>query len=147
MTDLGKMDIWDPVFNGPGVWRVIPTNIELDYRERAVMGAGLALEAARRRPDLPERYGQHLRIGKSILFLEDEGLILLPTKVSWRRPSEIEFLLLMAESMKRTADREYPNDLIVLPRLGCGHGRLNWGTVAPRLEQVFSSDRYVIVHP
>ena len=55
-------ELW--ALHDAGLWVVIPTNLRRKADGTAVMGAGLALAAARRFPDLAARYGVALGAGK-----------------------------------------------------------------------------------
>ena len=88
-------DLWE--YHAQGAYVVITTNRCLKRDGRAVMGAGVALQAATRYPELPYQYAEFLRREQCV---EGEGvggfavypgyrLILLPTKLQWRDPSHL----------------------------------------------------------
>jgi hypothetical protein len=52
-------NIWDHHQDG---WIVVTTNGIIKSNGDAVMGAGIALEAARKFPDLPRQLGDRLRV-------------------------------------------------------------------------------------
>lgn len=77
-------------------WRIIPTNLNVRYDGTAVMGAGVALQAAQRYPRLSEDLGfflratddSHLPYGQgrpSLLYHATQyRLTCLATKRNWR---------------------------------------------------------------
>jgi O-acetyl-ADP-ribose deacetylase (regulator of RNase III) len=112
------------------------------------MGAGLALDAAERYPEIEEIYKKackdgSLAIGKPLLTSSRDGKILLlfPTKNDWRNRSEIEYI---------ESGIKYFNEQIItnfsigqlplhIPKLGCGLGGLDWGDVNPIIEKHFNT--------
>ena len=116
-------DIWSYLGKA---WIVIPTNTQTKKDGTAVMGKGLALQAAQRFPDLPHRYGRYLSMASEALVLENEKLILLPTKDNWRSPSTLELIKKGVEIINRWA--KHPRVSIITPRLGCGNCQRDWET-------------------
>lgn len=147
-------DIWD--HNSEiGSAIVIPTNIGWKGNNENVMGAGLAKEASRRFPHLAYRYGRWCQMhGAStpVVFAEDLGLILFPTKpldvksphLSWRNNSTIERI---TQSLKELKDckAEHKILIIYLPLVGCGNGGLEESVVLPLLEQTLPEPSYILV--
>lgn len=124
---------------------VIPVNWTANRNGDAVMGAGVAKQAADRRPDLPFRLGQVISD-----FPDDphvctfaawpgKKLITFPTKRHWRNRSDINLISSMAEQLLEDAAGMLT---IALPRLGCGRGGLSWDQVRPILER-YLDDRFV----
>lgn len=112
------------------------------------MGAGLALDAAERYPEIEAIYKKAckdgtLAIGKPLLTSSRDGKILLlfPTKNDWRNRSEIEYI---------ESGIKYFNEQIItnfsigqmplhIPKLGCGLGGLDWREVNPIIEKHFNT--------
>jgi len=137
---------------------VVTTNCGWREDGRAVMGAGLAREAARRYPWLPSTYGAYLqeaaarRDGSEELLLHVRpekthkrrwcaGLILFPTKPldrvrpwkSWWPNSDIA-LIQRGLLALRTCGLELSSTeraLILVPSLGCSNGGLSETDVVP----------------
>lgn len=112
----------------------IPTNSTLDKKGYLVMGAGLALQAKRRYPDLPERAGQTIRPLCAFNRFPEYGLIrirvshhveigLLQTKTDWRLPSSPELILNSLAKLKFAIES---NDIkaVAMPLPGAGKGGL-----------------------
>lgn len=127
MTDIWYL--WDR-----GCYVVIPTNICLDRRGRAVMGAGLARQAADRFPALRCDYGRSISSGKPHYIDHACRLICVPTKTDWRGPATLARVESAVAFLYEAApDIEAP---IAVPRLGCGLGGLNWNDVASILARL-----------
>lgn len=126
---------------------VIPTNLCVRADGQAVMGRGVALEAARRYPALPAEYGRRLSRGSRSIELWDGGnvrLVLLPTKEDWRHPSSLVFV--ERQVIALAADPRIEGD-VFLPLLGCGLGGLREADVVPMLRRLLDSERFALVRP
>lgn len=108
----------------PHAWRVIPTNLTVRADGTAVMGAGLARQAAARHPDLPYRLGAAIQTGHhSLVAFNDIRICALPTKRHWRDPSPWD---LVQDSLRalRAFALAHPDEPIRVPLLGAGLGGL-----------------------
>ena len=130
---------------------VIPTNGIVTKAGKLVMGAGLALEARERFPGLDTVLGSLVkRHGNVPVIVVGLGLgatsyriATFPTKHRW---SDIYADL---DLIERSADHlcqlwEGKEQLIYLPMVGCGYGRLRWEEVRPILEKRLD-DRFIVV--
>lgn len=104
-----------------------------------VMGAGIALEARLRWPDLFERYrtectAGHVEPGHLLWWVDPlpdahlPEVVCFPTKDRWRAPSRIEFIR-SGLSTLALEYRERGIASIAMPHLGCSHGGLEWPVV------------------
>lgn len=135
-------DLWS--FRG---YLVIPTNLCVRADGLAVMGRGVALEAARRHPGLAAEYGRRLVAGARGIELwrgVGEPLVLLPTKDDWRRPSPLT--LIESGVAELAADPRIQGE-VFLPLLGCGLGGLRELDVVPVLHRHLQGDRFILVRP
>jgi hypothetical protein len=131
------------ILNDPEFFQVIPVNLHVTGSGRAVMGAGLALAAARRYPDLPLicgeaiRYG-HLKLGypAHAIVHVDHDVVLFPTKDDWRQPSRLEWIAAGLADLRTKTWLHHRS--ISFPRLGCGLGGLDWRQVRPLIEAAFA---------
>jgi hypothetical protein len=113
-------DIW--TFHENGFSVVIPTNTTTRRDGTAVMGAGLAKQAADRFPGLPAAYGKWLQGSHpEVPFAAPNRLFCIPTKRDWRRPSEMGLI----ESGVDWLCQHYGRERVALPLLGAGLGGLN----------------------
>ncbi len=145
------IDIWETE-GGP---IVIPTNLVTRNDGHAVMGKGLAQEAAEHYPELAKRLGIHIKNTKWV----DEGaqyysnlkmnLICVPVKYHWRQKASLDLIRRSAIQLQhfvhnhgKTLGWEY----VFVPRLGCGNGQLSWEVVEPILQAELVDPRFTIVH-
>jgi hypothetical protein len=166
-------DIWQH-HHRPDVWVVVTTNTEVRCRNgTAVMGAGLAKQAALRFPDLPRIYGQVLQEvnpetghpwasddwhNPQLPWLYTKyRLVLFPTKVEWRLPSRMDLIHSNLYGFIQSWHSYCAEELdccvnngpyVAFPPLGCGHGGRDWVTeIEPMMSRILTSDRYVAVLP
>lgn len=140
-------DIWE-LSKQLDAWVVIPTNKIVRSDGRAVMGAGLAKQAAERYPDLPNELGLHITSFPDQLFVE-WPIICLPTKHDWRKPSTLELVTVgcvQLKSLAKILTSVGHNNPILVPQLGCGLGGLNWEReVRPTVDAILEGDRFIAV--
>jgi hypothetical protein len=137
-------DLWD--FHRQGAWIGIPTNCVLRANGEAVMGAGLAKQAAIRFPDFPWILGQQLQRGNADCFAwPQQRLMAIPTKSHWRDPSSLALIQRSIISAIALLD-QYRISKLYCPRLGCGLGQLDWTTVHDRLAPLVD-ERFIFVSP
>lgn len=145
------------LFTYPSDCLVIPINWTTKANGDAVMGAGVAKEAARRWPWLPASLGNFIGRSTSPAALtfqahrdDSDGLfhvVCVPTKHDWREPSTVGLVDLGAKALVVQVDRA-GWQTVALPRLGCGEktGRLSWSDVKPILAGLLD-DRFVVCSP
>ena len=128
---------------------VVPINWRTRADESAVMGAGVAKQAADRYRGLAIHVGEFIARNPTpcaFTLPTWDGLVPLiavPTKRDWRKPSSLGLIELAARGLP-----EIVGDwqTIALPRLGCGLGGLRWEDVRPVLA-AHLDDRFVVVAP
>jgi hypothetical protein len=141
-------------------WLVIFTNLGWKQNGAAVMGKGLALEAAKRVPTLPWVYGEWLRsyweewndhrMLEDVLYFDfPNRLILMPTKTlvptaperSWNQLSSIGLIYKGLLRLQRT------NFLykVYMGLPGCGHGGLKEEEVLPHCQRLLDDRFHVVV--
>lgn len=136
-------DLWE-LWN-EGRWAVIPTNTQRRRNGTAVMGGGLAADAAARFGDLEQRYGAALGAHQTRLAVRDHRLLLAPTKDHWRDPSTLALVRASATAVASYARAN--NCRLVVPALGCGLGGLDWADVEGLLLDTFADIDTVIIAP
>jgi hypothetical protein len=166
--DLWADDVegWEPGDAQPP-WLVVTTNGERKTNGHAVMGAGVAKQAAKLFPVLPQELGSRLRDnGNRVYHLGTHRLpgpsrdpsvranhdklvrviVSFPTKHRWREASDIDLIDKSArELVALVAYCTNKPKVVVLPRPGTLNGRLAWSVVKPVLEERLKGDRYVVV--
>ena len=134
-------DIWVQADRGEIV--VITTNGSLTRDGRAVLGRGVARQAAERFPDLAGKLGRLLAEQGSHVFDLGGCLVSFPVEeTAWSQP-DLRIIARSAEELRQLADRSGWQRLVV-PRPGCGGGGLAWKDVRPLLAPWFD-DRFTII--
>lgn len=129
----------------PAQYYCVTTNGIVKNNGELVMGAGIALEAKNRFPQLPQRLGKLVSIfGNKAFFLQDLRIISFPTKHHFKDNSDIK---LIENSAKEIAAfvKIHQVESIVMTRPGCGHGKLNWKDVKNVIEPIFSTDQFIVI--
>ena len=148
MLDPILGDIWAEYGRRPDVFLVIPTNGSIRRDGCAVMGRGLALQAARRFPDVPVLLGKDLTRQRREEWKHSFGptttvlphrLIAFPVKYEWAEKADLKLIEHSAERLAKWL-QQHPSQSIVLPCVGCGNGRLTWPHVRLRLEALDAFD-------
>ena len=137
----------------PADVRIITTNgawAGEGARLHAVMGRGVALQAAERWPELPRRFAgllqQYGNRPMRLMPLEDGGwLVSLPVKRHWRERANMQLIRYSCRTLVEMADK-FGWQHVVLPEPGTGNGGLTWyGQVAPIVTRILD-DRFTVVH-
>ncbi len=143
-------DLWD--FHEEGNWIVVTTNTVVKKNGEAVMGAGIAGDAASRFPDLPKLYGKFLLSShekSGVALVPAIRLILFPTKYDWKDDSNLDLIKKNAGSLvDRVAESKAltnaPIMHVYLPPPGCGLGRRKWEEVEPIISPILD-DNFTVV--
>lgn len=138
-----KGNIWE--HQTPDNWIVIATNGQVKSNGQAIMGKGIALEAAELFPRLPADLGRRLEVeGNKVFLFCTYGLITFPTKEEYYKPSSIKLIENGLKTLNNLVLSTKLKGEILLPRLGCGNGRLSWGTIRPLCENYLKTDQFII---
>lgn len=128
-----------------GVVIVNPVNTD------GFMGKGLALEIAARFPQTNKNYVNKCKSGSfkpgDILFTKEGGVIIanLATKSNYKLPSKIEYIEKGLSNLKKFLDKpEYKDKKVILPKIGCGLGSLDWNVVRTLIEKELKSYNIII---
>ena len=97
-------DIWD--YHEPsGAPVAITVNMQTNRRGRAIMGAGVALEAAQRFPDLPGELGKRWSAHEyTSHVLTPYNLVAMPVKYRWDQPADTTLIRTSAHELVVFAD-------------------------------------------
>jgi O-acetyl-ADP-ribose deacetylase (regulator of RNase III)/uncharacterized protein YwgA len=115
---------------------------------QGIMGKGIALQFKNAFPLNFKLYQESCKKGElktgKLLFVEDNALISgkkwiinFPTKTTWRKPSEYEYIEEGLDELIRVLSN-YPIKSIAIPPLGSGNGGLNWERVKSIIENKLS---------
>lgn len=130
---------------------VVTTNGMTRKDGTAVMGAGIAKNAAILFPSLPALLGRSLKKYGNRAFayrVNDKNgktynVVTMPTKQDWRNPSDIELIKASCRQMTEIADVNGFTK-IYMPKPGCKNGGLDWESqVKPVISQLLD-DRFVV---
>lgn len=121
-----KGDLWTT----PADVICITTNGSVQSNGKAVMGRGCALEAKTKFPVMEKwlgssikKYGNHV---VSLGIFMERSFFSFPVKHNWWEKADIE---LIKRSCTELTERIEPWNKVLLPRPGCGNGRLKWEDV------------------
>ena len=142
------LDLW----NAPADARCITTNGSIKSNGRAVMGRGCAKQATLRYPFMQLKlgaairtYGNHVRV----LFEPPTGpenwaLVSFPVKHYWDEQANLALIERSAAELVALADDRGWRE-IVLPRPGCGNGKLSWTRQVRLVIRPLLDDRFLVV--
>ena len=130
--------------------RVLTTNGIVRRDGACVMGRGCAYEAKKRFPGIEFRLGKLLREhGNRVMRLGRYGGTMIcsfPVKHHWRQEADPALIRRSAEQLVAVADK-FGHERILIPRPGCGNGKLSWADVRPILAEVLDARFSVITFP
>jgi len=141
-------DIWQIALDDPNGFVVVPTNCVVKANGEAVMGAGMAKQAAQRHPELPRLLGKALqgeRQGPQCHVFEEIGIVCLPTKLDWRDKASLDLINSGCRDLLELRVH-FPEITFYMPLLGCGLGGLDWKKqVRPVLVERLADREFVVV--
>lgn len=136
MTDIRveKDDIWEWYKKGYNI--VVPTNGSLRSDGKATMGRGIALQACKGFGKIDTALGNLIRQhGNELFYLEKQRLIMFPTKRTWKDNADLVLIKQSCLQLKKLMEFKKIN--VVMPKVGCGFGKLKWKQVLPIIESIF----------
>ena len=127
------IDLWE-AHKSPLAAAGIPTNGIVTSSGRLVRGAGVALQAKHRFPDLDYVLGDLIFQAKTnrVFYCQSSKLFTFPTKLSWNQNAVPAIIERSSRELSILA-RNHSDRTFYLPRPGCGLGRLNYRDVRPLL--------------
>jgi len=136
-------NLWD--YHDKGIPICITTNGSVKKDGTAVMGAGCALEAAKRYPEFPKWLGFVIRgSGISSVILSPYHIFVFPVKHDWQDNADLSLIILSCHQLIWLLD-ELRIGEVILPRPGCGYGGLQWETqVKPAIKDILD-DRVKVI--
>ena len=140
-------DIWGQKCD----WLCITTNGIIKSNGHAVMGKGIALQAAQRFPNIDLLLAQSIKVRGNVvsaLLKAPDGRIIIsfPTKNNWRSPSDIELIRKSANQLKKNFDKMAIKPIVLLPRPGCSNGQLEWAEVKEILTPILVDKEFLIIN-
>lgn len=128
----------------------ITTNGYVKADGNAVMGRGCAREAKSRYPWLLPTLGMHIRTSGNHVYQlgeTDDGkwLFSFPVKHNWWEHADLDLIEQSAEELMEHI-KHCGLENVLLPRPGCGNGKLTWERVKPILEPIIDGRVTVITY-
>ena len=116
----------------------ITTNGFVKANGEAVCGRGCAKEATKQIPGFARLLGSRLKqYGNAPGIMrtspDEWGVFIFPVKHNWWEEASSNLILAGAHALFEQAQAN-PNTTFVLPRPGCGNGKLKWDDVKPLIE-------------
>lgn len=151
MLKVIKGDIWDYYQKGWSV--IVPTNGWVNHDGMNVMGKGVALQARKLFYRIEYALGEKIKKhGNHVFYFERQNIFSFPTKHGWKQPSDLDLInsscLELKSLLKFLKQKENKDLKIVMPKVGCGWGKLKWEQVAPLISSQFGEfgeDKFIIV--
>ena len=136
-------NIWD--YWTKGYYIVIPTNGCVKKDGSCVMGRGLALQAKQRIHNIEYLLGSAIKNeGNKCYLSKDSKIITFPVKHNWWEKADLSLIEQSVKELKKLADGCPYLLPIILPKVGCGNGKLNWLAVKIMLEK-YLDNGFIIV--
>ena len=125
----------------------VTTNGFVKSNGRAVMGAGCARELRDSAHQASYKLGQlileHGNRPMRFMAVNNTPVCSFPVKHHWKEKADLKLIENSARLLVELADK-FGYTRIVIPRPGCGNGKLSWNNVRPALERILD-DRFTVV--
>lgn len=130
----------------------VTTNGTLKRNGEGVMGRGCAKELCQRYPDAPKLLGQNLKVfGNNVQFITEKPAMIVvsfPVKHNWWEKADLALIRTSAKQLKDFIANGFDHKTWILPRPGCGNGKLDWKTqVKPLLGKAGLPDNVWVISP
>lgn len=132
-------NLWD--YHGkPSTAIAITTNGFIKSNGNCVMGRGCAKEAVRQFELISLDLGKLIKESGNIVHRIYDGLYSFPVKHNWWEKADLELIERSCIQISTMATEDH----IIIPRMGCGNGKLNWADVRPVVAPLLN-DRFSII--
>jgi O-acetyl-ADP-ribose deacetylase (regulator of RNase III) len=125
--------------NQTDIFSVGATTIVVPVNTMGATGKGLALYVAQEYPMVELEYKRLCRARRittegGLGWASSEGInfCLFPTKRHWKYPSQIDWI---KNGLRALQADLLPSEIVAIPALGCGEGRLPWEQVRPLIHE------------
>lgn len=142
------MEVTGDLFEVDADAKFLTTNGIVNRAGAAVMGRGVAKQAADRWPRFPYRLAQLLQspIGNHvglIDYVDGTPYFAYPVKIHWHDVAADHLIIQSAKEAVYIADlMQYTT--LVIPRPGCGNGQRKWRDVKPLIKDILD-ERFLII--
>lgn len=118
----------------------ITTNGTVKKNGEVVMGAGVAKIAKETFPLFSQMLGTLTKLrGLRCAYHPRYHIITFPVKFNWYEKASIDLIRTSAEQLCKIIENNQFIEMIYLPKPGCEHGGLSWGSVEPVIEPIFQN--------
>lgn len=139
------IEVYGNLWDYPADIRLITTNATISAKGRLVMGRGCASQAKNMFPGIDKILADQVRLhGNTPVVLTPQNIGTFPVKYRWWETASLSLIEESAKAIKGIADKHPEWKTIVLPRPGCGNGRLEWEAVKPIISP-YLDDRFRII--
>ena len=110
----------------------ITTNGHVKTNGCATMGMGNAQQARDRFPGIDQVLGTKIKLNGNlfqVIYLKP-AILSFPVKHRYNQSADLKLIAKSTEALKGWAEA-IPDTTIILPRPGCGNGKLGWEVVKP----------------
>lgn len=125
----------------------ITTNGTVKNNGSAVMGRGCAKEAVELYPGIQRNLGKRItKYGNNVQKLvhsDTTEIWSFPVKHEWYEQADIDLIRRSCKQLTKIAD-EKGWKLILIPRPGCGNGKLKYKDVEPILQEELDNRFYIV---
>lgn len=121
---------------------VITTNGFVKNNGAAVMGRGCALEATKKFPGIEFELGKLLSERGNHVHLLRPSLATFPVKHNWWEVADMD---LIAQSAHELVEISKNYSRVVIPRPGCGNGKLDWKDVKPVIAPILVGEKFIVI--
>jgi len=147
-----KGDLWAEGKKADAI--CITTNGFVKKNGAAVMGRGCALEARQKFPGIDFILGKELlqyntRVFEILTYNQNKehsiSIVSFPVKYNFWEKASLTLIEKSAKELVEAANNRESWKKILIPRPGCGNGKLDWNTeVKPILEGILDNRFYII---
>jgi len=137
-----KGDIWK-YYKKKNTAIVIPTNGTLKNNDEAIMGRGLAKDVKDKIHGFAKLLGIQIFAWGNHVYNVKKNIYSFPTKHKWFYKSDLKLIKRSCKELVKLVDRDGYKK-VILPRVGCGNGKLNWKDVKLILKKYFDDRFYII---
>lgn len=142
ITEIDK-NLWD--FDSNIYYRVITTNGIIKKDRTAVMGKGIALQANQKYSLLSLELANHINNhGNVVGIFPKYKIITFPTKNHWKDDSTYQLIEKSCEELYFICTENNINK-IVMPKVGCSNGRLEWNKVRKIIYEKLSNTNLDVI--
>lgn len=126
----------------------VTTNGFIKKDGTCVMGRGCAYEASQKDKTFPALLGHHIKMNGNVVgmigVINGKPVLSFPVKHKWFEKADLALIEQSAKQLRQWADYQDLPTTIVIPRPGCGNGKLAWEDVKAVLAPILD-DRFHII--